>query len=443
MKRSLARSRGFTLVELMVSLTCGLIIATAVVALSKDATSSFHEETRAATAEMQLRTAVERIRNDLLRASYQSSANIQTDPFIAKPPSQATNLADNTTFAGLGQLAGIRLYPNGSLANTTKLSSLNDNTKLTPDALRIGGNFTSTEAFPVRQLDAQGTGACNGQRLWLNMDTPSMWRVRGTPDPDATLRGMFQPVLGEQFLVRVEDDTGHYQYLPTCTGIATAGYSANGGSPTGWVDVVNSGAFKVLTSADTATNGGASGWGSNLLVNPVQVVQWELRPLDKGNASDLAYTPLITTDGLKYDLLRTYVNASGNLTAQTEVIAEFGIDLKFGFSADLGATGTTPRVLSVYGLSDANNAKIADDVTKGAAVQPQRIRSVRVRVSTRAATADRSASLIAPKANAQQDVYPLRYCIIPGGCTVGQNGWTRVRTTTTEVALPNQAKVFY
>jgi type II secretory pathway pseudopilin PulG len=436
------RRNGFTLVELMVSLTCGLIIGVAVVALSKEATNAFHEETRTATAEMQLRTAVERIRNDLLRASYQSSANIQTDPFIAKPPSQATNLADNTTFAGLGQLAGVRLYPSGSLANTTKLSSLNDNQSLTPDAIRLSGNFTSTEAFPVRQLDA-GTGACNGQRLWLNMDTPSMWRVRSTPDPDATMRGMFQPVTNEQFLVRIEDDTGHFQYVPTCSGVATAGYVANGGTPTAWIDVVNSGAFKVLSSTDTAANGGASGWGGNLLVNPVQTVQWEIRPLDKGNASDLAYTPIIQADGLKFDLLRTYVNATGNLTAQTEVIAEYAIDLKFGFSADLGLPATNPRVLSVYGLSDANNAKIADDVTKGALVQPQRIRSVRVRVSTRAAIADRAAGLIAPKANAQQDLYPLRYCIIPGGCTVGENGWTRVRTTTTEVALPNQAKVFF
>ncbi len=435
-------ARGFTLIELMVSLTCGLLIGVSVVALSNDATNSFHEETRTATAEMQLRTAVERIRNDLLRAGYQSSANIQIDPFIAKPPSQSTNLPDNTTFAGLGRLAGIRLYSAGSLANTAKLSGLNDNTQLTPDALRIAGNFTSTEAYPVRQLD-QGGGACTGQRMWLNMDTPSMWRVRGTPDPDATMRGMFQPVAGEQFLVRIEDDTGHFQYVPTCTGVATAGYAANGGVPTGWIDVANAGQFKVLTSTDTSANGGASGWGANLLVNPVQIVQWEIRPLDKGNAGDLAYTPIIQKDGLKYDLLRTYVNASGNLTAQTEVIAEYAIDLKFGFSADLGLSATVPRVLTVYGLSDASNAKIADDVTKGLTVQPQRIRSVRVRVSTRAGIADRAAGLIAPKANTQQDIYPLRYCIIPGGCVAGQNGWTRVRTTTTEVALPNQGRVFF
>jgi len=243
------RSRGFTLIELMVSLTCGLLIGAAVVALSKDATNSFHEEARTATAEMQLRTAVERIRNDLLRAGYQSSANIQVDPFIAKPPSQSTNLPDNTTYAGLGRLAGIRLYSAGSLANTTKLSSLNDNTQLTPDALRIAGNFTSTEAYPVRQLD-QGAGACNGQRLWLNMDTPSMWRVRGTPDPDATMRGMFQPVAGEQFLVRVEDDTGHFQYVPTCTGVATAGYAANSGVPTAWIDVANAGPAPIAIAND-------------------------------------------------------------------------------------------------------------------------------------------------------------------------------------------------
>ena len=90
--RSMRRRRynsGFTLIELMVSLIAGLAVALAVVALSTEATATFHEEARTAAAEMALRTAAERLRSDLQRAAYMSTGNIQTDPYIAHAPGTA------------------------------------------------------------------------------------------------------------------------------------------------------------------------------------------------------------------------------------------------------------------------------------------------------------------------------------------------------------------
>ena len=74
---------------------------------------------------------------------------------------------------------------------------------------------------------------------------------------------------------------------------------------------------------------------------------------------------------------------------------------------------------------------------------PQRIRSVRVRLASRAAMPDRSQPLDAG-AN-----YTFRYCVAtaPDGgstaCTPGSTGWARARTIVTEVALTNQARMFY
>ena len=59
---------GFTLIEVTVSLAAGLLVALGIVALSREATRTFHEEVRSSAAEATLRTAVDRLRSDLQRA---------------------------------------------------------------------------------------------------------------------------------------------------------------------------------------------------------------------------------------------------------------------------------------------------------------------------------------------------------------------------------------
>jgi len=186
------------------------------------------------------------------------------------------------------------------------------------------------------------------------------------------------------------------------------------------------------------------------MVNPVQTVRYEVRPIDPGQARDAPYKELYltaTADGGtsdKYELFRTYLDASGTLTGQTEVVAEYAVDLKFAFSADLvDLTTDLNRTLTVYGMSDtANNAALADDINIARPHGPERIRSTRFRLSTRSSIADRQTALVAPAANPQQGDYPLRYCVQQAGCG-STGGWSRVRTVTTEVTLPNQARIFY
>jgi hypothetical protein len=59
--------------------------------------------------------------------------------------------------------------------------------------------------------------------------------------------------------------------------------------------------------------------------------------------------------------------------------------------------------------------------------------------------ADRYDPLNAPAANVLQGPYPFRYCLDTGGCPVQQtpsDQWARLRTTITEISLPNQARNF-
>ena len=435
MNRRRLSQRGFTLIELMVSLIAGLFVAMAVVALSGEATNTFHEEARTASAELSLRTAVERLRSDLQRAAFMGTGNIQTDPLIAHAPG-VPQMPKSGTYTGLYRLSAIHLYYQGSAAATP----LSVAAGLQADTIELSGNFTVTDQYVVRYTET-GTAVCGGTRVWLETDSPAMWRILAQSNPSAALEAAFQPVTGAQFLARIVDATGHFQYLPLCLGGA-AGVTGSGVTATAFVDLDTS-AMPLLNTNATGTNGGTAGLGvGQLRINPVQTVRWEVRPIDTTKPGDAPYAELVSAKNDKYELFRTYVDALGNVTQQPELVAEYAVDLKFGFSADLNAVSLATRPLTVYGFSDTGNQKIADDVTTDVLAFPQRIRSVHFRLSTRSAIADRSDMYTVPGANGQQGAYPTRYCLL-SACVNGQNGWSRIRSVTSEVATPNLAKLFY
>ncbi len=435
MTRTRRHSRGFTLIELMVSLIAGLFVSLAVVGLATQATNIFHEEARTASSEMSLRTAVERLRSDLSRAGFMASGNVQKDSYIAHAPN-LPSMPKTGTYNGLYRLAGIHLYYQGGVTN----APLSVAAGMTPDTAELSGNFTTTDEYVVR-FPESGRSVCGGTRIWLETDSPAMWRILGQSDPNGALEASFQPVLGSAFLVRVTDDTGHYQYLPTCLG-AAAGVTGSGLAATAFVDLDTT-VMPLLTAKDTKTNGGATGLGvGRLRINPVQTVRWEVRKIDTTKPGDGPYAQLVAPAGDKYELFRTYVDVAGNLTQAPELVAEYAVDLRFAFSADLNPLIATPRDLTVYGFSDVRNKDVADDVTTSVTASPQRIRSVHFRLSTRSSIADRNETYSVPAANAQQGAYPTRYCVL-ASCTPGQLGWARIRSITSEVATPNLAKFFY
>jgi hypothetical protein len=91
-----------------------------------------------------------------------------------------------------------------------------------------------------------------------------------------------------------------------------------------------------------------------------------------------------------------------------------------------------------YNFDAAENAALAPQA-ETLLTQPQRIRSVRIRLSTRSPFGDRGAPLTAP------DGYQMRYCTKIAGCTtsVDSKDFARMRTLSTEVSLPNQGRLFF
>ena len=81
------RSRaGFTLVELMVAISGGLLISVVVFALARDATRFYQRESRVGDATLGVIIGFERLRADIARAGFLSTPNIQDDPLFCGGP---------------------------------------------------------------------------------------------------------------------------------------------------------------------------------------------------------------------------------------------------------------------------------------------------------------------------------------------------------------------
>jgi hypothetical protein len=440
---------GFTLVELTVALIAGLIVALGIVGLSKDTSRTFHEEMRSSAAEGNLRTSVDRLRADLGRAGYMSTSNVATDTSIAKSPGTLNPIA--ASLVGLRRLASIHLFRGGSVTtNGIALSLVNS---VNPDAIEIGGNMTSADQFEVQLIQpTAGAGGC--QRIFMSATSPSMYRVIGSGLQSAQeLNNIFQPSpVAMQSIVRLVDDTGRSQYLATCAGTTPTGILGAGASLQPYVDIDPS--TPILTAQQTKTVGGINGFASGrAMVNPVQIVRWEIMTAASEPTqyvtSPLGTQPLkpTTQDPTKYDLVRSYVDAkSGNPVPQTrELIAEYAVDLSFAFSVDSGPSGLQPKIASIP-FDDATNANWAQDVSSQplpAVQDPQRIRSVNVRLVTRTAQADRVLNVAVPNSTGP---FMYRYCLL-ATCdpvnSVGVLQYARARTVTAEVSLPNQSRNYY
>jgi hypothetical protein len=441
------------MVELTVALLAGLIVGMGIVALSRDATNTFHDEARASVAEASLRAAMDRLRSDLQRAGYMSTPNFLNDPMIATLPGTTPGTSFNGPLPGITQLQSIYITP----ATAPALSTVNG---VDSDVVEISGNLTVADQFDVAYIGAQ-TGTC--QKIYLSPTTPAMYRLVGDGGAMADLVAAFQPAPNKQFVIRLVDDTGHSQFLVTCAAGA-AGLDPAVNLPYVAFDAATS---PLQTAQNTGTMASLTGPAAGRAwVNPVATVRWEIMTTADEQTNHIpqavnglpTQNPSGAADVTKYDLVRTLLDINRTAISDTaEVVAEYVVDLKLAVSV-VGSMVQAPNQqasavdMTSYAFSATENRAIAGLIKApgGGGGVPQRIRSVRARLVTRAGQADRTAIISPPPlagstSSGGTDGYLYRYCVLPGGCT--SNGTTyqyaRARTLTTEVALPNQARFFY
>ncbi|MDB4940482.1 MAG: hypothetical protein JWP97_16 [Labilithrix sp.] len=443
MKKRQRRARGFTLVELMVSLVAGLIVTIAVVGLARAATTTFFEAARMASTESSIRTASERLRQDLARAAYMSTGNIKLarDGQTGVPLSHKIAVVDPSSspsgarYTSLQDLQGVQItvggsgnYPIGPEAGSAGPNNLSTNNGLNPDSIIIGGNFTTDDSY-------QGTfftAGAGGQTVELNSAADAaVRRLLNTADPLASLQAAFQPVAGRAFAVRVVDARGCQHYAV----VASLAYSAGKATITLAPD---------STGGTALVDGGHGTCGAKdsepVTINPVQRVRWFIGP-----NTDATLAPASGTEvaGNKFNLYRDFLDAADPpqpVLAMRQVVAEYATDLKFGITVADAA-----NLLQIYEMDSEGGGgtgniekytQTASTTTPGSP-GPQRVRSVRFRIATRTSLSERRQNLVVAPAP-----YITRYCVEAApaaSCT----SFARVRTVVSEVALINQLGMTY
>jgi Tfp pilus assembly protein PilE len=432
--------RGFTLVELMVSLVAGLVVTIAVVGLARAATTTFFEAARMATVESTLRTASERLRQDLSRASYMSTGNIQLarDGAAGVPRAHRiavtspANAATGSRFAALNNLQGIQIFVGGSGATpvTTTAGSagplgLAVKNGLNPDAIVLTGNFTTDDSYQGMLI--WGTGGAQAVQLNAAGDA-AVRRLLGGVTQLAGLQAAFTPVPGSLYASRIVDSQGCQHYV-VVTGVSIVAGNAV-------VQLANDAAGQPAVMPTNSTTCGAN-TGQVVTISPLQTVRWYIGPNVNAALDPVAAVEPATN---KFNLYREFLSATAPPVAipgTQQIIAEYAVDLKFGITVADAA-----NALQVFDM-DTAPANITlwtqtASTTAAAGPGPQRVRSVRFRLATRTAVPDRKDSIaFAPGAP-----YITRYCVENQPLTTCHN-FARVRTVMSEVALMNQLGMSY
>lgn len=432
-------TRGFTLVELIVAMLAGLLVALGALILSRNATRFFQHEARIATATLAAQLGINRLSADIQRAGFLSTPNIATDPATCGAVSAVV---------GLRELAGLQLEQDGSVnAHPGELWQSIAN-GFQPDAIIIGGAFDTVEQFPIRAIIPGGGGA----QIFLQTDSLAMARtLKATANGAATLQQIFA---GGRYM-RIVDQEGHSEW-----GVIAAAPIVVGANPPTSVVVT-------LTPApgiQQKTGGnlcGFTGFGVGTLANPVSRVRYDIRSLfgngafpnaqpaggaQVGAAQPFISAPLTGDTGNAGNFGRTELvrveldNTGAEIPATMEIIAEFAVDLKFGIT--WAATGSNPGAATrepiTAGPENANiYTKTQKNIWGGGVGTPERVRSVQVRLATRTRAPDRELDIPMAQFN-PADGRRFRFLI---DANLPPPRYARLRTLYSEVSLPNQMGV--
>jgi prepilin-type N-terminal cleavage/methylation domain-containing protein len=407
--------RGFTLVELMISMAAGLIIASAAFLMARNATAFFQHEAGITSAQYSSMMGFSRLQADLRRAAFMSTPNVQVDPHLCG--------GIGALLPGMQRLSGITIENQGSYTRAAPaMQGVWDlNSAMKPDGIIIGGTFDTTEQFSIKTLVPGGGGAFD---VVLDEDDGAMVRTRlalasGAADFNTIFR------IGR--ILRVVDTEGRYGF----------GVIANvaAGPPV----TVSLSAAPTLPTRAVNGNCGCEGWCVGAVVNPVSRMRYDLRNVDPatypqyaGLYAQAAHGAQVYHRGVlepdRTELVRVELDASGNeLPATLEVLAEYAIDLKFGIVAE---EPQNPPLgypeLDRYAIGAPDVYTIGGPLPAGT---PELVRAVSVRFSTRAHKRDRDDQTVTAS-----DGGLYRF-------NLGANaGYARMRTLVTDVQLPNQAR---
>lgn len=420
-----AAAAGFTLIEILVALSAGVLVSMAAFAMSKNATAFFQHEARISTAQLAVTLGLNRITADLTRAGFLSTPNAKKDPMVCRDSSW-------TSVPGLNALAGVTIL-RGAAPSATSQAGMNG---IVPDQLYVGGSLDASEAFTVQCVVA-GTGGAPALQLQTQQYDGAMARIVTSLGAE-TVQSRLDTIFGPGRYVQIFDPGTGYKYFGVLA--SSSAVTVVGTPPAAVTATIQLQTTPAIPTKPTSACGmlAPPQCGAGLLVSVVSRVLYDVRSL-QGNASS-KYATLVTPpagigavsgDSGRTELLRIEIDAAGNERATSvEMVSEYAVDLRLGITAVTGkvANDNYNPTVKTYEIDDGNIYTIAGDVSGGTAT-PQYVRSVQVRLSTRTRAPDRDADL-----PVGYDGRRLHYKVL----TSGRPAYARVRTAYANVSLPNQ-----
>jgi Tfp pilus assembly protein PilW len=433
----LKSERGFTLLELMVASTGALFITVAVYAFTRNVTDYFQKQMRLSDATMNAVTGFERLRTDIQRAGFLASPNLARDPLrCPRPTSGAAVVApqqNGVLPAGIQQMGLAQIESGFTLGAYGTNYMLTNNAAsaggINPDRLMLYGNYSSTDQFSVKAAPA------GSNYIVLESGSASMRRLGIPTGNTATDTALLSAVFQTGGIVRVADTAGRHQYAL----VASLDFTTDSvGDATLWLNPVVQLIRKENAAGATC---GIVGPGADLVVNPVDIIRYQLVDLNDATAYP-DFVPLFAADlarpaydATRLDLIRERLDPTdwSVIPGSTELVTEYAVDLKFGLTVN---TNTATGANTYFGEDDVNLPNYAGDPIGADAGQmgaygPHLIRGIHARLSVRTREADFKAPLLTGAALASAtsaDLY--RVAVAPGE-------YARLRSLRAHIATRN------
>jgi hypothetical protein len=422
----------------MVALTGGLLISVFVFMMASQGSKFYQQEARVSNATIGVMNGFQRLRTDIARAGFLSSPNIVQDPVVCSGKSAAEGWTP--AVKSLREMAGVRIVEGGSrLADdvTSELAGFWDANQLRPDELVLAGSFSSTDQFPAAEIAQPNPGGQpNVWRVYLQPNSPAMARLGYRTDGSQTdeqrlalVKAAFEPDTADRVL-RILDKKGSHHYAV----IDTVGFATPGGTgqQTPYIDLTDD---VVLKQESRTTKCGLQGLNVGATVNVVNFIRYGLKQLtDAEEYPEFAaiYADEVegTHEETRAELVREELDVAGApIAGTTELVAEYGVDLRFSLSVLSGG-----KLIEVP-EGDEDLVKYAGDpqLANGSA-RPDQIRSVHARLAVRSREGDRNADVDWEGAGLPEGLYRV---------SLGANGtapFARVRTLQADIALRNHMR---
>lgn len=380
--------RGFTLLELIVSMGLGAVITLTLFTLTAGSGRIFHEQQRLAHTQLALRNAVERIRGDFARAGFLATPHSDFDPNVC-PPGMAADCP-------APPFQGVAVTNAGHFTFLPGTNTLSANS----DTVDLFGAFDDSNVYFTEVL---GNGT-----MTIDPNTVAFQQRFGAAAPgpqlDALLDESFTP--GRKILrIHCPGDPVVFQSI---AGAAT-----------------NVAGLQVPYGPLRGVDYEPSSIGMRCEVSTASLVRYQIRNM----CADAAFATTCRTGGEpeKSDLVRIELDpeTGAPIVASTRIVAEYAVDFDVRFDAD---NAPVPPAGTVSPPSILVTSYAAGPVCAipGVASPVARMRAIQFRLSVRGRDEDPAFPFSGPGVAPVVQRFDL---------DVNTIGAARVRTMTTKVQL--------